>query len=143
MFHGEIGLQQDKAEGLRWYHRAVEAGSADAAYNLGKCFWEGDGVDKDRVQALGYFRKAAELGSVPAYCFIGDILIAIGEIDEAMLNCRKAAMCGWSDDTLFSNLRVGFRAGFITKDEYAFTLREHQVACDEMKSDGRERHNVW
>jgi len=30
-FDGEMGLRKDKTEGLRWYHRASEAGSAEAA----------------------------------------------------------------------------------------------------------------
>ena len=33
-FNGEMSLRQDKAEGLKWYRRAVEAGSGRAAYIL-------------------------------------------------------------------------------------------------------------
>ena len=47
-------------------------------------------------------------------------------------------MCGTSEECLFNILRDGFKNGFITKDEYAFTLRENQKACTEMKSDERE-----
>ena len=53
-----------------------------------------------------------------------------------MLNFRKAAMCGDSD--VFNLLRNCFKNGFITKDEYAYTLKENQAACNEMKSDARE-----
>ena len=70
---------------------------------------------------------------------IGTTLIKEGEIEEAMLNYRKAAICGMSEDeTLFNTLRFGFREGLITKDEYAFTLREYQAARNEMKSGHRE-----
>ena len=55
-----------------------------------------------------------------------------------MLNLRKAAMCGLSDDSLFDLLRNGFKVGFITKEEYAYTLRENQKACNEMKNGPRE-----
>ena len=137
-FDGGMGLKQDKAEGLKWYHRGVEAGSGKAALFLGKCYNEGDGVDKDEEIALEYFQKAAELGYVPAFNLIGAILMNKGFIEEGMLNYRKAAICGMSDDWLFNALRDGFEDGFITKDEYAYALREHQKACNEMKSDARE-----
>ena len=51
-------------------------------------------------------------------------------------------MCGTSEECLFNILRDGFKNGFITKDEYAFTLRENQKACNEMKSVDRERAMV-
>ena len=133
------GLEQDKAEGLKWYHRAVEAGSGSAAYNVGVIYLNGDAVEKDHERALEYFQKAAELGFIPAFRIIGMILMQKGDIEEAFINLRKAAMCGLSNDYLFSKLRNGFKYGYITKDEYAFTLRENQKACNEMKSDGRER----
>ena len=137
---GEMGLPLDTEEGLKWYHRALEAGSGDgdgmAAYNIGTIYFTGDGVDKDIEKALDYFQKAAELEFVPAFFFMGCILMQRGEIEEAMLNYRKAAMCG--DSNVFNLLRHGFEDGFITKDEYAYTLRENQAACNEMKSDARE-----
>ena len=53
---------------------------------------------------------------------------------------RKAAMCGMSDENLFKALRHSFREGYITKDEYAYTLRENQAACNEIKSEARETY---
>ena len=151
---GKMGLRQDKAEGLKWYRRAVEAGSGkaarnigtlkpdagsgNAAYFLGDCYWQGDGVEQDHDKAFEYFQTAAELGHVYAFLVTGTMLMQRGEIEEGMLNYRKAAISGMSGDSLFNALRNGFRDGIITKDEYAFTLREHQKACNEMKSDGRE-----
>ena len=137
-FRGEMALLQDKAEGLRWYHRAVEAGSGHAAFNLGGCYLKGDGVEQDMEKALEYFQKSAELGFIPAFSMIGNFLMDKGDIEEGMLNYRKAAICGLNDDDLFNILRDGFAEGYITKDEYAFTLRENQKACNEMKSDGRK-----
>ena len=136
---GKMDLQQDKAEGLKWLHRSVEAGSGCAAFNLGRCYLKGDGVGQDNDKALEYFQKGADLGYIPAFSMIGHLLLYKGEIEEGMLNFRKAAMCGMSEDILFDQLREGFYYGYITKDEYAFTLRENQAACYEMKSDGREK----
>ncbi len=61
--------------------------------------------------------------------------ISIGRV---LLESRKAAICGMSTSDLFGVLRVGYANDHITKDEYAFTLREHQAACDVMKSAARE-----
>ena len=55
-----------------------------------------------------------------------------------MLNLRKASMCGMNEKFIFDKLKIGFKYGFITKEEYAFTLRENQAACNEMKSGNRE-----
>ena len=138
-FDGEMGLRQDKAEGLKWFHRAVEAGSGDAAFSLGIFYEEGDGVEQDDEKALEYYQNAAEHGIIFAFDTLGHFHMTNGDIENGMLNFRKAVMSGMSDDCLFDLLRSGFREGLITKDEYAFTLRENQKACNEMKSDGRER----
>ena len=136
-FDGKLGLTQDKAEGLKWYHRALEAGSGMSAGIIGNCYHKGDGVEQDDDKALEYFQKAAELDFIPAFYTVGNFLIHKGEIEEGMLNLRKAAMCGLSDDSLFDLLRNGFKVGFITKEEYAYTLKENQKACNEMKSESR------
>ena len=142
-FDGGMGLRQDKDEGLKWYYRALEAGNGLAAYCLGMCYWKGDGIEKDIEKALEYCQKSADLGYIPAFSLIGAILMNKGDIGEGMLNYRKAAICGESNELLFNVLRDGFKYGYITKDEYALTLRENQAACNEMKSDGRDRIKVW
>ena len=89
---GQMGLQQDIAEGVKWYHRAIEAGSGKAAYDLGVYYNLGDEeVEQDIEQSLEYHQKSADLGYSPAFVMIGTILMTMGEIEEAMLNFRKAA----------------------------------------------------
>ena len=140
---GQMGLQQDIAEGVKWYHRAIEAGSGKAACSLGMCYLQGDGVDLDVEKALEYCQRAVELGFEPAYSSVGYILMERGEIEEGMLNFRKAAMCGTDDKNIFDELRRGFNDGFITKDEYAFTLRKSQAAVNERKSEERELYKEY
>ena len=65
-FYGEGTLNQDQAEGMKWLHRAMEAGSADAAESIANCFFSGEGVDRDYSKALEYWAKAVDLGSVKA-----------------------------------------------------------------------------
>ena len=142
-FDGEMGLRQDKTEALKWYHRAVDVGEGRAADDLGQCYLKGDGVEQDIEKALEHYQKAVDLGWIPAFITIGGLLFQRGEIYEGMLNYRKAAMCGWTSDSLFKAIRFGFTNGWITKEEYAFTLREHQKACNEMKSESREEYKSF
>ena len=70
-FHGKMGLQQDKAEGLKWIRRAVEAGSGKAAGMIGTYYYLGNGVEKDCDKALEYYQKATELGDSTAFSLMG------------------------------------------------------------------------
>ena len=139
-FYGIEGYKRDESEAVKWCQRAVEAGSAKAAIMLASCYQHGDGVGQDDAMRLFYLKKACEIGSEPkAFWELGDYVMDTEEdVEEAMLNYRKAAICGMSDDIVFEALRFGFKKGFITKDEYASTLRENQAAANELKSEGRE-----
>ena len=130
-FHGFHGLQQDKEEGMKWWRRAAEAGNAEAACRLGYCYLEGDGVEQDVDRALEYYQKAVELGYVQAFADFGNILVQKGAIKEGYINIRKAAICGLSNKAVFDVLRKGYMGGYITKEEYASTLRENQKACND------------
>ena len=138
-FNGQKGLQQDKKAGMKWWRLAAEAGSSEAANNLGMCYRKGDGVEQDIDRALEYYRQEARLGGVTGFVNIGALLMLQGSMEEAMLNLRKAAICGLSDKHIFNALRKGYRDGYITKEEYAFTLRENQKVNNEMKSESREK----
>lgn len=138
-FDGEHGLTQNKAEGIKWWRRATEAGSPEAAHRLGCCSEEGDGVEQDNDKALECYKKAAERGDVDAFVSIGSLLAQKGEIEEALLNYRKAALCGLSEpESLLSLLEKGYSDGYMTKEEYDFTLRENKKVRNEMKSESRE-----
>ena len=132
-FWGEMGYVQDMVEGLKWYHRAIEQGSAMAAGKLGQCYLRGQGVERSYTKALEYYQMATELGDVMSYHAVGQILFEMGDVEEGMINMRKALMCGYASDELVSTVREGYRNGFITKDEYMYTLRKHQEAIGEMK----------
>ena len=142
-FWGEEGFKRDMAEGLKWYHRAVEKGSSMASGKLGQCYWWGQGVEQNYDKALEYYKKASEMGDVMSFHMIGQILLEMGEIEEAMLHLRKAVHCGIQDDELSRTLREGWREeGYITKAEYMYTLRMHQESVNAMKSQSREKAKI-
>lgn len=72
---GSFGLEKDIDEGIKWYTRAMEAGSGSAAGTLGCIFHRGKEVDRNDTKALERFRKAAELGLANSYniCSSGTI----------------------------------------------------------------------
>lgn len=70
--HGEgVDIDQDSAEAVKWYR--IVAGRNEqtlfqktkvlwAQLHLGRCYFEGDGVEKNEVEAANWYRKSAEGG---------------------------------------------------------------------------------
>ena len=49
----------------------AEQGDAQAQYEVGRRFWNGDGVDQDHKQAADWFDRAARQGLAAAHCALG------------------------------------------------------------------------
>ena len=49
----------------------AEQGIRDAQYEVGRRFWNGDGVDQDHKQAADWFDRAARQGLAAAQCALG------------------------------------------------------------------------
>ena len=56
---------------VRWYRFAAWLGDADAQFNLGWCYDNGDGVTKDPAEAVRWYRMAAEQGHADAQYSLG------------------------------------------------------------------------
>jgi len=137
--YGNEGLKQDGGVALEWYHRASDEGSHEAAHNLGLCYLRGDlGLEKNLALASKYFQKAGDYGSPQSFALLGSIGYEMGDVEGFVLNVRKAAICGFTGS--LRSLMECYRSGFITKNEYDFTLKMHQAAINEMQSDMRQRH---
>ena len=54
------------AEAVKWYRHAAEQGDADAQFNLGKMYAEGQGVPQADTEALKWYRRAADQGNADA-----------------------------------------------------------------------------
>ena len=55
-------MPQDYAEAMKWFLLAAEQGVADAQFNLGVMYEDGNGVHEEEVQAENWYRLAAEQG---------------------------------------------------------------------------------
>lgn len=64
------GIKRDKAEAIRWFQRAAEAGFAPAMVNLGLCL-QLPAPPLDQAAALRWFRKAAEQGYAGGMVWLG------------------------------------------------------------------------
>eukprot|EP00611_Tribonema_gayanum_P009086 TRINITY_DN1881_c2_g1_i1.p1 TRINITY_DN1881_c2_g1~~TRINITY_DN1881_c2_g1_i1.p1 ORF type:complete len:526 (-),score=227.01 TRINITY_DN1881_c2_g1_i1:202-1779(-) len=61
-------------EAAELFRRAADAGSADAAYQLGRLYEQGLGMPVDPVAAFEHYRSAAEAGHVTAAACCGHML---------------------------------------------------------------------
>ncbi len=59
MYGKGLGVPQDFAEAVKWYHKAAEQGYAKAQNNLGFMYKNGLGVPRDYVQAYIWLNIAA------------------------------------------------------------------------------------
>lgn len=64
-------LDTDPELAVGWFFRAAEQGYADAQFNLGLMYANGEGVPQDMEQAVELFKKAAEQGHVDAQNNLG------------------------------------------------------------------------
>ncbi len=64
-------LDNDPEVAAGWFFRAAEQGYADAQFNLGLMYANGEGIPQDMAQAAELFKKAAEQGHVDAQNNLG------------------------------------------------------------------------
>jgi TPR repeat protein len=57
---------QDHAEAVKWYKLSAAQGLADAQYNLGSMYYNGQGVVQDYVRAHMWFNLVAAKGDADA-----------------------------------------------------------------------------
>ncbi|MBN2872899.1 MAG: sel1 repeat family protein [Halothiobacillaceae bacterium] len=55
-------VEQDYAQGMRWYRAAAEAGFAPSQLAVGTMYFEGEGTERDVAEAARWFKRAAEKG---------------------------------------------------------------------------------
>ena len=133
------GVPQDFVEAYKWFSFSVAQGNtnsiqwrdllaqkmtageiAQAQYNLGVCYANGDGVAKDEAEAAKWYRKATEQNYAPAQlnlgaCYHAGKGVTKDEV-EAVKWFRKAAE---QNDTMAQyNLGICYDKGYgVEKDE--------------------------
>ena len=62
MYHAGRGVEQDVHEAVYWYCHAASHGSAEAQFQLGLFYLDGNVVNENEDLALDWLEKAAEQG---------------------------------------------------------------------------------
>ena len=70
---GKFGYPQSHTKALAYWHRAAKLGNSPAHYNIGICYYLGNGVIQDRKKAKYDYEKAAIGGHVDARFNLGSL----------------------------------------------------------------------
>ena len=65
------GIPQDHPTACQWYEKAAAQGNAEAQFNLGLMYHEGQGVRQDYAKARKWYEKAAAQGDAQAQNNLG------------------------------------------------------------------------
>jgi len=133
---GDYGLPRDQAKALELWHRAGELGSADAYYNIGIAYDTGDGVEVDEKKAVHYWELGAMRGNAEARNNLGAMEGNLGNMDRALKHWMIAARDGYSNS--LEGIKIMYKHGDATKDDYAKALQLHQTYVDEIKTAQRD-----
>ncbi|KAK1747256.1 hypothetical protein QTG54_002600 [Skeletonema marinoi] len=120
---------------------AICVGDIVAHNNLSVMYQKGEGVEKDDKKAVHHLEQAAIGGHPKARHNLGVIEKENGRNNRAVKHWIIAANMG-HDDSL-ENLKLVYREGRVSKEDFASALRGHQAAIDAAKSPQREAAEKW
>ena len=136
-FHGQFGYPIDYEKAVELFRKAAELGYAEGYYNLAVCYDKGRAVAKNKKTARHYYELAAMNGHVQSRHNLGILEGRAGNVHQAYRHFLIAAKAG--SKISLDAVRQGFKDDFVTKDEYATTLRAYQKINDEVKSIERDK----
>jgi len=136
MFFEGLGVEHSP-EIAAGYFKAAADESAQAAYNLGQCYFGAQGVDLDVPRALELWKKAAERGHGRAASMAAMVCLAGDGVEPDPAEARRlAARAAELDDPsgLVVMGEIAFQAGEIEQ------ARAHWTKVSRMKPTGRTGH---
>ena len=132
----DISYKGDYRGAFEYFTKAAALGDIQAHYQLSTLYGEGKGVEKDEEKELHHLTEAAIGGCYRARYNLGWIEKQHGRLDRAAKHYIIAAKLG-CDKSLKSVTNL-YKAGYVSKDDFAAALRGHQAAVDATKSPQRE-----
>jgi len=132
---GIVGMPRDRLKASELYLKAGELGCAEGYYNLAVFYKYGLGIAVNEEKARYYWELAAMMGDLDARHSLGCEEGQAGNHHRAMKHFILAAKAGFKIS--LDQVKKGFMNGFVTKDDYANTLRAYQKRQDDIKSDAR------
>ncbi|KAK1733468.1 Sel1-like repeat family protein [Skeletonema marinoi] len=136
----QMGIRHNKAGdydgAFQYAKKAASLGDAGGHYELSIFYLEGQCVEKDEKKEVYHLEKAAIGGDAIARHNLGAVEKNNGRMDRAVKHWIIAAKLGC--DASLDNLKVCFRGGLVTKEDFAAALRAHQAVIEATKSPQRE-----
>ena len=129
-------IEGDYEGAFEYYAKAAALGDIESHYELAGAYRDGRGVEKDKKKEMYHAEEAAIGGHPKARFHLSAHEVEKGRMDRSMKHLIIAVKQG--DDEALEGLKMSFQMGFVSKDDYAVALREHQAAVDETKSEQRE-----
>jgi len=121
--------------------KAAELGDVGAHFNVSCLFRDGKGVEKDTEKELHHLEEAAIAGHPDARYNLGCLEGKSGRHERAVKHLIIAANLG--HDESLEYLKLIYREGRVSKEDFASALRGHQAAIDAAKSPQREAAEKW
>lgn len=137
---GMNGYDIDDAKAVELFQRASELGSAEAHCALGVAYEDGRGVIVDREKSIHHYQMSAIMGNIPSRFKLGQAELKKMNrkgIDRALRHFMIGAKFG--HDSSLTIVTNGFNDGYVTKEDFEITLREHKASKDETKSHQRDK----
>ena len=119
-----------------YWTKAVALGDAEAHHQLSRLYYNGQGVEKDKKKEKYHKEQAAMAGHPDARHNLACMEGGNDRFDRAAKHYIIAAKLG-VDESL-ECLKKLYKAGLVSKDDFAAALRGHQAAIDATKSPQRE-----
>jgi localization factor PodJL len=139
------GVNSDVNEAIRWFERAVNKGSAVAAFRLGMAFEKGLGVPKDRGRARTNYVLAANAGHLKAMHNLAVMTVEEPRPDNkpdyasAIPWFRKASEHGLRDSQY--NLGVLYARGLGVAQNLAESFRWFALAANQGDADAVKKRD--
>ena len=129
--------KQDMDKALELWNQAAELGSAKAHFKMAIEYYQGSYVKRDMKKHKHHLQLAAIGGHDIARHQLGTMEKYEGYMDISMKHFMIAAKAGFEDS--LKEVGEGYKAGHVTKEDFASTLRAYQQSMDDMTSEERVR----
>ena len=134
-------LEKHYTAAVDFFTKAAALGNMDAHHQLSTMYHEGKGVEKDEKRALHHAERAAIGGHPEARHNLGISDGKNGQYDRAAKHFIIAAKLGC--DEALEQVKILFKAGYVSKEDFAVALRGHKAAIDATKSPQREEGEAY
>eukprot|EP00986_Skeletonema_menzelii_P013027 scaffold7381_cov70-Skeletonema_menzelii.AAC.1 len=124
-------IEGDYKKAFEYWTKAAALGVAVAHYQLSTLYYDGQGVEKDEKRELHHLIEAAIGGHPEARHNLAILERGNGRVDRAVKHYIIAAKLGY--DRSLESVKDLYKAGQVSKEDFAAALRGHQAAVDATK----------